>query len=368
MPRKNHLKGVKKIVIKVGTSTIAEDGKLSRKKISRIADGVASLIKRGYHIVVVSSGAITAGAGALNKKKELLTIPERQALAAVGQSILINEYRASFRKRGLDVGQILLTEDDIKNRMRYLNARNTFHALLHMGVVPIVNENDSVVVKEIKFGDNDTLSAYVTSLVDADLLILLSDVDGFYMDLGDPSPVDEITEITEDILARAKGSGSSYGTGGMYTKILAAELIIRFGEMMIIARGSEKNVLARIMKGERIGTIFTGKDRSLGSRKKWLALRKANGFLTIDDGAVRALQDGKKSLLASGILSAQGEFDMGDPVEISSAQGRLIGKGIVNYSRDELVKIKGKKSQEIKKILGSKYFDEVINRDDLILY
>ncbi len=368
MPRKEHLKDVRKIVVKVGTSTIAEDGNLSRKKMSRIAGGVIALLKRGYQVVIVSSGAVAAGAGAMGRNRNTLSIPEKQALAAVGQSIMINEYRAIFKKKGYTIGQILLTEDDIKNRKRYLNARNTFTSLLDMGIIPIVNENDSVTVKEIKFGDNDTLSAYVSSLIDADLLILLSDVDGFYHDLKDPVPADEVFEITEEIMQNARGAGSVYGTGGMLTKILAAELIIRFGEMMVIARGSEKNVLGRILDGERIGTIFIGKDRSLGSRKKWLALRKPDGFITIDGGAVIALRDAKKSLLASGITDVQGDFDMGDPVDISTSDGALIGKGIVNYNVEELKKIMGKKSHDIKKILGSKYFNEVINRDDLILY
>ena len=201
-------------------------GSSPRKKISRLADGVAALVTVGYRVMVVSSGAITAGRGPSRKKKQLLSIPEKQALAAVGQSILINEYRVPLKKRGSRWGRSFSPRTTSGTVPRYLNARNTFNALIDMGVIPIVNENDSVVVKEIKFGDNDTLSAHVSSLIDSDLLILLSDVDGYYHDLSDPAPVDEIDEITEDILQRAKGAGSSYGTGGMYTKIMAAELII----------------------------------------------------------------------------------------------------------------------------------------------
>jgi glutamate 5-kinase len=368
MPRKNLIKGVKTIVIKVGTSIISDNGNISGKKISRIVSGIDGLKKRGYNIIIVSSGAIAAGAFAVKKKREVLSIPEKQALSAIGQTVLINEYRNAFKRRGYDIGQILLTEDDIKNRRRYLNARHTLNSLLRMGVIPIINENDTVVVKEIKFGDNDTLSAHISSLVDADLLILLSDVDGFFNDINDPEPVKEISEITHEIIQKAKGAGSVYGTGGMFTKILAAEIIIRFGEIMVIANGNLKNVLKRIMDGEEIGTIFAGSDKSLRNRKKWLALRKAVGFLTIDDGAITALRDGKKSLLATGILSVEGSFDMGDPVDINSSTGSLIGKGIVNYHHDELKMIKGKKSREIKKVLGSKYFDEVINRDDMIVY
>jgi glutamate 5-kinase len=368
MPRKKLIKDVKTIVVKVGTSIITDNGIITRKKISRIAAGIDGLRKKGYNVILVSSGAIAAGASAVKKKRGALSIPEKQALSAIGQTALINEYRNAFKRRGYNIGQILLTEDDIKNRRRYLNARHTLNSLIEMGVIPIINENDTVVVKEIKFGDNDTLSAHISSLVDADLLILLSDVDGFYNDISDPEPVREISEITHDIIQKARGAGSVYGTGGMYTKILAAEIIIRFGEMMIIANGHIKNVLTRIMDGEEIGTIFAGSDKSLRNRKKWLALRKAAGFLTIDDGAVNALRDGKKSLLAPGILSVEGEFDMGDAVDINSSTGHLIGKGIVNYNYQELKMIKGKKTQEIKKILGSKYFDEVINRDDMIVY
>ncbi len=368
MPRKDLIKDVKTIVVKVGTSIITDQGVITGKKISRLVSGIDTLKKRGYRIILVSSGAIAAGASALKKKRGALSIPEKQALSAIGQTALINEYRNAFKRKGYNIGQVLLTEDDIRNRRRYLNARHTLNSLLEMGVIPIINENDTVVVKEIKFGDNDTLSAHISSLVDADLLILLSDVDGFFHDISDPDPVPEIREISHDVIQKARGSGSVYGTGGMYTKILAAEIIIRFGEMMIIANGNMKNVLPRIMDGEEVGTLFTGNDKSLKSRKKWLALRKAAGFLTIDDGAVNALREGKKSLLATGLLSVEGEFDMGDAVDINSSTGNLIGKGIVNYNYQELKMIKGKKSQEIKKILGSKYFDEVINRDDMIVY
>ncbi len=368
MPRKDLIRDVKTVVIKVGTSIITDKGIITGKKISRLVSGIDALKKRGYRIILVSSGAIAAGASALKKKRGALSIPEKQALSAIGQTALINEYRNAFKRKGYIIGQILLTEDDIRNRRRYLNARHTLNSLLEMGVIPIINENDTVVVKEIKFGDNDTLSAHISSLVDADLLILLSDVDGFFNDIRDPVPVPEIREISHGVIQKARGSGSVYGTGGMYTKILAAEIIIRFGEMMIIANGNMKNVLPRIMDGEEIGTLFAGNDKSLKSRKKWLALRKAAGFITIDDGAVNALREGKKSLLATGLLSVEGEFDMGDAVDINSSTGNLIGKGIVNYNYQELKLIKGKKSQEIKKILGSKYFDEVINRDDMIVY
>ncbi|PKL35680.1 MAG: glutamate 5-kinase [Spirochaetae bacterium HGW-Spirochaetae-1] len=368
MPRRELIKNVRRIVVKIGTSSLTEGGKISGDKISRFVSDIAAVKKQGYQVIIVSSGAITAGAGQINKKRETLSIPEKQAMAAVGQVILINEYRKHFIKKGYNVGQILLTEDDVKHRRRFLNARHTMEALLELDVIPIVNENDTVVVKEIKFGDNDTLSAHVASLIDADLLVLLSDVDGFFWDLADAKPVEEIRKITPEILERAGGSGSADGTGGMMTKIRAAEMIIHFGEKMIIANGCEEKAVQRIMKGENIGTIFIGNEKRLSSRKKWVALRKARGTLVLDDGAVDALVNKKKSLLASGILTVDGTFDMGMAVDLADKNGAVVGKGIVNYNSGELDRIKGKNTRHIREILGSTYFEEVINRDDMIIF
>jgi glutamate 5-kinase len=369
LPRKELLRSVKRIVIKVGTSIITEKGEISSDKMSRLVSDIISIIKRGNEVVIVSSGAISAGSALLEKKRDHSTIPEKQALASVGQIALMNEYRKFFIRAGYEIGQILLTEDDVKNRRRYLNARHTFNSLLEFGVIPIVNENDSVVIKEIKFGDNDTLSAHVANIIEADLLILLSDIDGFYWNLADQEPVDEICEITDDILLRAGGTGSEHGTGGMTTKIRAAEIIIRSGEMMVIANGQEECVLQKIMDGEKIGTLFFGKGKSLSSRKRWIAFsKKPKGALMVDDGAVNAICDKKRSLLASGVIAVEGVFEMGDAVEIHDAGGNHVGKGIVNYTNNELQVIKGKKTKEIKETLGGNYFDEVINRDDMIIY
>jgi len=368
LPRSEHIRKVRRIVVKIGTSVITERGLIAPSRLSKLVREMVSIIQRGYEIVIVSSGAISAGSALVKRKCNLLTIPDKQALASVGQIALMNEYRKYFMRAGLEVGQILLTEDDVNHRRRYLNARNTFNSLLKLGIVPIVNENDSVVVKEIKFGDNDTLSAHVANITEADLLILLSDVDGFYWDLADGEPVDEIQEITEDVIMRAGGAGSDYGTGGMVTKIRAAEIIIRSGEMMIIANGQKRGILKRILNGEQVGTLFYGK-KSLSSRKRWIAFsQKTKGSIILDDGAVDALCNRKKSLLASGITGVNGSFDLGDAVEMRDTQGRVLGKGIVNYTDGELQRIMGKRTGEIKKILGSNYFDEVINRDDLILY
>jgi len=368
MPRKELVNSVKRVVVKIGTTSLTENSEISSEKVSRFVRQVCDILKEGYQVVIVSSGAVTAGAGTFGRGREQLSIPQKQALAAVGQTLLINEYQKHFSRHGYTVGQILLTEDDVKHRRRFLNARHTMETLLDMGVVPVVNENDTVVVKEIKFGDNDTLSAHITSLISADLLILLSDVDGFFMDLNDPEPVELISRINDTIIERAGGRGTSHGTGGMATKIRAAELIIRFGEKMVIANASAPDVLKKILKGERVGTMFSGSQKRLSSRKKWVALKKPKGSIFLDDGAVAAIRERKKSLLATGITELTGTFDMGAVIELFDSKGLAVGKGIVNYNSVELEQILGKNSKEIKKILQGTFFDEVINRDDLIMY
>ena len=368
MPRKDLLKNTKRVVVKIGSSLLTEKGQLAPSKISSLVNDLAALIKIKLEVVVVSSGAVATGIGVLGKNRKNLTIPEKQALAAVGQVALFNQYQKLFLRKKLQVGQILLTEDDIKNRRRFLNARNSIHTLLRFGVIPIINENDSVVIKEIKFGDNDYLSAQVAGLVEADLLILLSDVDGFYNDLKDEQPVEEITKITDDICQRAGGSKSDCGTGGMATKIKAAEIIMGFGHKMIIANGHQKNILSRIISGENIGTIFLSSNKPLSSKKKWISLKKTSGKLWVDKGATEALVIGKKSLLASGVTKIEGEFEMGDMVAIINSKGEKIGQGVTNFNFQELSKIKGQKTVAIKSILGYSSFIEVINRDDLIIY
>ncbi len=369
MPRKGMLRGVKRIVVKIGTSLITEEAKISRRRIERLVGDIAELIEQKYQVVVVSSGAISAGSGALGKKREHLSIPEKQAMAAVGQSILMDEYRKCFRKHGREVGQILLTEDDVKHRRRFLNARHTFNALIEMGVVPIVNENDSVAIKEIRFGDNDTLSAHVANIVEAGLLVILSDVDGFYSELGDELPIEEVRSIDEDLRRRAGGAGSPHGTGGMATKIGAAEIIMKSGELMMIANGRTPGVLPALMRGEKLGTLFKGGKNHMQSRKRWIAFNmKSSGEITIDEGAVRALVESKKSLLASGIIGVSGKFNPGDAVDVMNPNGATIGKGISNYSAAELDMIKGKRTREIRGILSGTYYEEVINRDDMIIH
>lgn len=369
MPRKELLATVKRIVVKIGTNIITENEKISLNKMSTLVNDIISLKKMGYEVVIVSSGAISAGSGALNRKRENLSIPQKQAFASVGQSILMNEYRKLFLDEGIEVGQILLTEDDVNNRKRFINARHTINTLLEFGVVPVVNENDTVAIDEIKFGDNDILSVHVSNIIEADLLILLSDVDGFYWDMSDSEPVEELCEITDEVITCAGFAGSIHGTGGMFSKIKAADIIIRSGEKMVIANGNEANVLTRIMSGEKLGTLFCNDERNLPSRKRWIAFNmKPKGKIMIDEGARNALCEEKKSLLSTGIIDIKGDFDQGDAVEIENIHSDLIGKGIVNYDCSELHLIMGKKTDEIREILGNAYYDEVINRDDLIVY
>ncbi|MCL1833991.1 MAG: glutamate 5-kinase [Leptospirales bacterium] len=367
MKRDELFKKIKRIVVKIGTSSISESGIISSAKIAKFTSDITGLRNMGYEIAVVTSGAISSGAGVLKLNRNNLTIPEKQALAAVGQAVLMDKYRQCFDKLGFNIGQILLTEDDMRSRKRFLNAKNAMDSLFRMNVIPVINENDTVAVDEIKFGDNDTLSAHVFNLIEADLLILLSDIAGFYYDLHDPEPVYEIFDITDDIRKRAGGAGTEHGTGGMLTKINAAEMIMRFGGMMIIADGTEASILKKIMSGEKRGTLFVGEKKKINERKKWISMRKGSGILVIDDGAVTALVKSKKSLLATGILDIKGKFDMGDIVEIYNTDNKIIAKGIVNYRYDELLTIKGKKTSEIKHLLNGHFFEEVINRDDMII-
>jgi len=261
-----------------------------------------------------------------------------------------------------------MTEDDVKNRRRFLNIRNTLNKLLEMNIVPIINENDTVVVKEIKFGDNDTLSAYVTNLIEANLLIILSDIDGFYDNLSDDKPVEIISSITKDVFRKAGGSSTEHGTGGMFTKIKAADMILKSGEMMVIAKAGLENIIYRIVKGEAVGTIFVNETNYLSSRKRWLAFNmKTSGRIYVDKGAEAALLEKKKSLLPIGITLVEGSFKQGDGVDICSQAGSVIARGIINYANDELQKIIGRKSKDIEEILGKKYYDEVVHRDNMVV-
>lgn len=364
-------KNCKRIVVKVGTSTLTyPNGQLNLGRMELIVRELADLHNRNMEVLLVSSGAIGTGANYMGLKKVPHTLPEKQALAAIGQGALLHMYEKFFAEYGKTVAQILLTREDLDERMRYLNATNTLLAILNMKVIPIINENDTVVVEEIKFGDNDLLSTVIAGIVDADLLIILSDVDGLYdMDprINDQARLQsEVLEITETMEQNSTNRGFAFSSGGMFTKLKGARVCMAAGIPMVIANSSEPNVLRRIIGGEKLGTLFVPREEKMQARKKWIAFGTVlHGKLTVDDGAAAALLKRGKSLLASGINKVEGEFERGTIVAVLSAEGREIARGVTNYSADEISRIAGKRSGDIEKILGEKDYDEVIHRNNL---
>ncbi len=360
-----------RLVVKVGTKLLCgARGKLNLKRLEEFVGELARIWSEGRELVLVSSGAIGAGVARLGFTRVPQSLPEKQAAAAVGQGILMHLYETYFGKHGIIVAQILLTREDFKDRTRYLNARHTFQTLFRYRVVPIVNENDTVAVEEIRFGDNDTLAALVASLVDADLLVLLTDLEGFFTadprKAGESSLIPEVTEITPELEACAGGKGSPLATGGMETKLQAAKIAVNSGIPMVIANGMYPGVLARLLKGERVGTLFVPREDRLQARKRWIAFGSpVQGKVFIDQGATEALLEKGKSLLPSGVVGLEGDFEAGNVVSIIDPRGREVARGIVNYSAAELALIKGRKTHEIAKILGHKDYDEVIHRDNL---
>ncbi len=361
------------IVIKVGTNLLTDKRTgVRRKRIMQLARDVAFLRGLGHQVVIVSSGAIGAGVASLGLARRPRTIPEKQATAAVGQPVLMESYQAAFRKLGMHVGQILLTGDDFTERKRYTNARNTLRALFAQRVIPIINENDTIAVDEIKLGDNDNLSALVASLLGADLLVILSDVDGLYTDDPSKNPaavrIPIVHSITPDIEKLARKSGSDLGTGGMVTKLQAARRCVASGVAMVIANGEDPSVLKDILTGEIRGTLFLPGSGRLSGRKKWIGyVAKPRGSVTVDDGARSALLARHTSLLPSGIIAISGEFRGQDTVSIVDRDGLEIARGVTNYSSADLQRIRGKRSGELPQILGRPSRDEVIHKDNLVI-
>ena len=362
-----------RIVVKVGTSTLTHGtGKLNFLRIEKLVRELADLANQGKQIILVTSGAVGAGMDRLGLTEKPKTIPEKQAAAAVGQGILMHVYEKFFAEYGQTVAQVLLTREDSVNRKRYTNSRNTLMTLLKMGVIPIINENDAVAVDELKIGDNDTLSAMVASIVDADVLIILSDVEGVYTDNPQKNPaatlISEIREITPEIEALSGEPGSLRGTGGMYTKIQAGKIAINSGVIMVIASGSRDGVIREILSGKEVGTIFLPKVHRLQIRKRWLAFgARIHGSITVDKGCEEAIVRGGSSLLAAGIIKVEGNFEQGNTVRILNPEGREIARGIVNYSTEETLKIMGRHTVEFAEILGYKPYDEVVHRDNMVL-
>jgi glutamate 5-kinase len=371
--RRKVLGGVRRIVVKVGSSILASVEKgLCYEVFSRLTKEISDLKHQGYEIVLVSSGAIAAGMEKLGYKTRPQAITQKQATAAVGQTRLMNIYENYFSRYQQMVAQVLLTHDDLSHRHRFLNARNTLLTLLELGIIPIINENDTVVVDEIKFGDNDNLSALITNLVGADLLIILTDIEGLCD--ADPrvNPKARCIPLVEDIDVGMKGitggTKSEMSVGGMMSKIQAAQKASRFGIPTVVAQGTRDGILHQILKGKEIGTLILSKGEALSSRKHWIAFNpKPKGDVIVDDGAKKAIVQKGKSLLPSGVIKVRGVFDRGDLVTCLGPRGKEFARGLVNYSAMELERIKGLRSDQIESTLGYKYSDEVIHRDDLVV-
>ncbi|HHT9111651.1 MAG TPA: glutamate 5-kinase [Candidatus Brocadiaceae bacterium] len=364
---------VKKIVIKIGTGVLTtNEGYLDKEQIKNLAGQVVGLKKMGYDMVVVSSGAIGSGMGELGIEKRPTTLPELQAVAAIGQSKLISMYDECFKLHGYHAAQILLTREDFEDRQRYLNTCNTIHTLFQLNAIPVVNENDTISVDEIKFGDNDALSAMVTNLLDAELLIILSSVDGLYDKLPTPKGkvnVIPVVENVSDVKELAFNVKTQRGVGGMQTKLDAVSMVINAGEAVIIANGRTEGILKKVVQSENVGTLFLPRTEKLASRKRWIGYSiKPRGKVYVDDGAAKALTEKGKSLLASGIVLVEGAFDKGDTVSIGKKGDEAIfARGLTNYSSEEIEKIKGQSTSHIAKMLGYKLYDEVIHRDNMVI-
>ncbi len=362
----------RRIVVKIGSAVLTDNGNVRPRVFSDIARQVCALREEGREIVVVSSGAIAVGSAELGWDQPGRSIPEKQAAAAVGQISLVDAYRRRFARFDQQVAQVLLTRVGLEDRERFLNARHTLHKLLELGVVPIVNENDTVATDEIRFGDNDNLSATVVNLVAADLLVILTDVDGLYTEpprKGQPTPelIELVEKITPEIERAAQGSSNAFGRGGMATKLEAAKAAIRCGALTVFCNGRKRDALLRVARGDAFGTLFLTGSR-LASRKHWLAFTtRTRGELVIDDGAARALRNRGKSLLAAGITDVRGRFAIGDPVSCVDGRGQELARGLVAYDAGELRRIVGIPAREILQVLGYSNGDEVIHRDDLVL-
>lgn len=358
-----------RVVVKVGSSSLTTGGgHLDPERVDAVVDAVAAAVSRGDEVVLVSSGAIAAGLGPLGLATRPRDLPTQQAAASVGQGALVARYSARFAEHGLTVGQVLLTVDDVTRRGHYRNAYQTFAKLHELGVVPIVNENDTVATSEIRFGDNDRLAALVAHLVHADLLVLLSDVDALYT--GHPSLPDSRRVAVVDGPADLDGVdvarvGSAVGTGGMVTKIEAARIATAAGIPVVLTAAPRA---AAALTGEDVGTRFTPTGRRRPTRLLWLAhASETKGVLTIDDGAVRALTVRNASLLAAGIVEVAGDFAAGDPVDVADRSGRVLARGLVNYDSGELPALLGRSTRELGEELGAGYEREVVHRDDLVL-
>ena len=362
----------RRVVVKVGSSLLTRDGALRRTAFGNIANQVAEGMAAGREIVLVSSGAIAVGSHTLGWSHPGRSLPEKQAAAAVGQVGLVEISRRRFARHNREGAQILLTRAGLQDRERFLNARHTLQTLIELGVVPIVNENDTVSTEEIRFGDNDNLSATVVNLVGAELLVILTDVECIYATPPQrgrrkPPLLPVIEEITPEIAAAVGGAGTAFGRGGMSTKLAAAAAAVRGGAATIVCDGRRRDTLSRVLRGETVGTFFPTRER-MASRKHWLAFTtRSRGELCLDAGAVRALMDGGRSLLPAGIREVRGEFGMGEVVCCVDADGQEIARGLSAYSSEAIARIAGLSTGKIGEVLGYSNGDAVIHRDDLVV-
>jgi glutamate 5-kinase len=366
------MSNVRRVVVKIGTSVLVDDkGKISNARAEDFARQIRAAVDRDVEVIVVSSGAVGCGMETAGLKRKPKEVAKKQALASIGQIVLMRMYMDAFARVGLTTSQILLTHEDIKSRTRCLNVMNTVDALLAMGVVPVVNENDTLSFKEIMFGDNDNLSALIAQIAGADLLILLSDVEGLFEKDPKQHPnarmIKTVRKIDERIEALAQGTKNEKSVGGMTSKLEAAKKAGNYGIPTRLVKGDVENVIPRLLAGEEIGTVFEGRKKF--SRKQcWIAFAfKTRGRICIDEGAQDALLNKGKSLLPSGVVSVEGDFARGECIEVANGSDRLVARGIVNYSSSDIGKIKGAKSVEIERKLGYKYTAEVIHRDNMVI-
>lgn len=370
MIRKEIFGNVKKVVIKIGSGVLTGENGLDLNIIEQLVDEMVDLKKRGYQVVIVTSGAIASGKHRMGITGPLKSMPQKQAAAAIGQSRLMRVYSNAFGKHGIYVAQILLTMNDLTDRQRFLNIRNTLSTIMEWGVVPIVNENDTVATDEIKFGDNDQLAVMIANITSAHLLINLTVTEGLYD--RDPARskkakvIPLVREISDDIEMAATSESSDVGTGGMRSKVLAAKKVTAFGIPYIIASGKTPGILRDLFAGKEKGTLFLPMEEHLNSRKHWIAYTlRSRGKLILDEGAKKAVVEEGKSLLPSGVVDVIGDFAVGDPVLCVDSAGNILAKGLVNYCAADCRKIMGLKSSKIEQVLGYKDYDEVIHRDNM---
>ena len=368
--RPQQLADVRRLVVKIGSSSLTgPDGQLHRPTIRRLVRDLALLHAQGLEVILVSSGAVAAGMGRLGIAERPTLIAELQAVAAVGQNLLVHTYESLFRRHDVPVGQVLLTAGDIlDDRQRYNHVRNTLRQLFALGVVPVINENDSVAVAELRraLGDNDMLAAYVANLVQAQLLVILSDVEGVYSRYVAGKGDGLLTEVAPDQELGPQGGGNRLGRGGIETKLRAARLLTTCGEMTIVAH-ARKHRLPEILAGKQVGTLFLPRGKRMGSRKRWIGFASPpRGTVTVDDGAVKAITRLGRSLLPAGVVGSAGEFAAGDVVRIADGQGREVARGLCRYGCSDIERIRGQRSAVVEKTLGQKAL-EVIHRDDLVL-